>query len=159
MRLNLTPTIAIKAGVDYINRADIKLLPAGGVLWTPNPQTRFDIYFPQPKLATYLTTLGNNEMWWYLGGEYGGGSWTANVLLDSDGNGTYENQVYTLMDINDYRVFLGIELHRSGSSGIGQPRMFFEAGYVWNREVVLVAAPADSFSVSDTFMLRGGFAF
>jgi hypothetical protein len=82
LRLNLTPSFALKGGIEYINRTEIKLLPAFGILWTPNPQTRFDIYFPQPKLATYLTTLGNYEMWWYLGGEYGGDAWTTEVEYD-----------------------------------------------------------------------------
>ena len=161
MRLNLSPTWVLKAGVEYINRADIKMFPAVGLLWTPNPQTRFDIYFPQPKLATYLTTVGSNEMWWYIAGEYGGGSWTANVDLDTAIGipPAYDENVYTLMDINDWRVMLGIEFYAPGSGGVGNRKMFLEAGYVWEREVILVARPEYSFNLSETFMLRGGFAF
>jgi hypothetical protein len=148
MRYNLTPTVAFKAGVEYINRADIKLLPAGGILWTPNPKTRFDIYFPQPKLATYLTTLGNCDVWWYLGGEYGGGVWT----LRDDITG-----VESLVDINDIRVVLGIESGPSATGGLWQRRAFFEVGYVWNREIVAVGV--GNFSPDDAIMLRGGLMF
>ncbi|MEX0820368.1 MAG: hypothetical protein WD070_12280, partial [Pirellulaceae bacterium] len=40
--LGMTPTLALKGGVTYYDRLDIGLLPAGGILWRPNPQTRFD---------------------------------------------------------------------------------------------------------------------
>lgn len=148
LRYNMTPTVALKAGVEYINRADIKLLPAGGIVWTPNTRTRFDIYFPQPKFASYLTTLGNQDLWWYVAGEYGGGVWTLR----------YDDGRESLTDINDFRLMLGIELGPPSTGGVGQRGVFFEIGYVWNREIVVVAA-ADRQQLGDTFMLRGGFAF
>jgi hypothetical protein len=148
LRYNMTPTVALKAGVEYINRADLKLLPAGGIVWTPNTQTRFDIYFPQPKFASYLTTLGNWDLWWYVAGEYGGGVWTLN----------YDNGLESLTDINDFRLMLGLELGPPSTGGVGQRGIFFEVGYVWNREIVVVAA-ADTQKLNDTFMLRGGIAF
>jgi hypothetical protein len=159
MRYNLTPNVALKAGVWYINRADIKLFPAGGILWTPSPQTRLDIFFPQPKLSCYLTTLGNNELWWYVSGEYGGGVWTPEVVIDTNADGVVDTPVRTLMDINDIRLMLGIELGPPATGGVGQRGLFFEVGYVWNREVVLVSTPSQSFDLSETFMLRGGIAF
>ena len=72
----LTPTLTAKIGAMYLDRNKIKILPAGGILWTPTPQVRFDIFFPQPKLSAYLTTVGRYELWWYVAGEYGGGAWT-----------------------------------------------------------------------------------
>jgi hypothetical protein len=139
-----TPEVQLKFGVEYINRNDLKLLPAGGVLWTPNPQVRFDIYFPKPKLAIYVTTLGNTELWAYLAGEYGGGAWT--IDRATGGNDR--------IDINDIRAIVGTEW-MTGRSWKG----FFEAGYVFNRDVVYVADPGDSFSPPDSFMLRGGLAY
>jgi hypothetical protein len=152
LRYSLTPTLAMKAGVSYINRADIKLLPAGGLVWTPNPQTRWDIFFPQPKLASYMTTLGNYDLWWYVGGEYGGGTWTVETLHAPPND-------KQLMDINDIRVLLGLELGPPASGGVGQRGVFFEVGYVFRREVVFVATPADSFKPNEAIMFRGGFAF
>jgi hypothetical protein len=130
--------------VEYINRNDLKLLPAGGVLWTPNPQVRFDIYFPKPKLAIYVTTLGTMEFWAYLAGEYGGGAWTIERAAGGDER----------IDINDIRAIVGTEF-MTGRSVKG----FFEAGFVFEREVVYVASPQDTFSPGETFMLRGGIAY
>lgn len=141
---HLTPALQLKLGVEYINRNDLKLLPAGGVLWTPNPQVRFDIYFPKPKLAMYVTTIGHAEVWAYLAGEYGGGYWTIERAAGGDDR----------IDINDIRAILGTEWMMGNSL-----KGFFEAGYVFNREVVYTAEPNDSFDPGATFMLRGGIAY
>ena len=142
--LRLTPTLTVKGGVEYLDRNDIHLLPAGGVLWEPTPQTRFDIYFPRPKLAKYFTTVGANEIWWYVGGEYGGGAWTVRDL----GVRPYTGRI----DINDIRVFAGLDFTRpSNLTG------FVEGGYVFEREIFYVdIAPPNVFSLKETFMLRAG---
>lgn len=145
--VNLTPTLAVKVGVNYVDRVNVKILPAGGVLWQPNPQTRFDIVFPKPKLAQYLTTVGNTDFWWYVGGEYGGGSWTIERISPV---ATFSDQA----DINDIRVIGGLEwTHHFGLKG------FVEAGYVFDREVVYRVRPQDSFNMQDTIMLRGGLSY
>jgi hypothetical protein len=155
VKLRITPTLTAKAGVEYINRADLKLLPAGGFLWTPNAHTRWDIYFPRPKLATYFTTLGNTEIWGYVGGEYGGDSWTierTNVggLHPGVATATFEDR----FDYNDIRVVAGLEWwNQYGAKG------FVEAGYVFNREVVYVRFPSDNFQPDDTFLVRAGIAY
>ena len=145
MVLRLTPTVTIKGGVEYLDRNKIKLLPAGGILWEPDPQTRWDIYFPRPKLAKYLTTMGNSEVWWYIGAEYGGGSWTfehSPVLVSS-----YSERV----DYNDIRMFFGVDI-----TGAGNLTAFFEGGYVFERELVYVVVPTDSIDLQEAFMLRAG---
>lgn len=140
----LTPNLVAKVGVVYLDRNDIKLLPAGGLLWTPTPQVRFDIFFPQPKLAAYLTTVGRFEVWGYLAGEYGGGAWTIERTAG------FTDRI----DINDIRLSAGLEW--TGPRGLTG---FFEAGYVFEREVVYVVAPGDSFDPDDTFMVRAGISF
>jgi hypothetical protein len=151
VKLRITPTLTAKAGVEYIDRADIKLLPAGGVLWTPNAHTRWDIYFPRPKLATYFTTLGNTEFWWYVGGEYGGDNWTIERTDFNDpAQPTFDDRV----DYNDFRAAIGIEwFNPYGVKG------FVEGGYLFEREVVYVERPQDSFSPDETFMIRAGLAY
>ncbi len=49
-RLRTTPTTTLRGGVIYLDRNRFKLFPAFGLLWTPNTKTRFDIFFPRPKL-------------------------------------------------------------------------------------------------------------
>lgn len=150
LRINLSPTMTLKGGVEYINRADIKIFPAGGLVWTPNPRTRWDIYFPQPKLASYLATVGNNDLWGYLAGEYGGGVWT---IDQGDPYGV------TLFDIDDIRVMAGLEFGAAGFTGIGKQTGFIEIGYVFQRNLVFVTHPDDNTTLAETFMLRGGFNF
>lgn len=145
IKLRVTPTLTAKAGVEYINRADIKLLPAGGFLWTPNAHTRWDIYFPRPKLATYFTTLGNTEFWWYLGGEYGGDTWTIEPEADP---------IEQRVTYNDFRAALGIEWYNPyGAKG------FIEGGYVFEREVIYTESHLDNFNPDNTFLIRAGLAY
>lgn len=156
--LGLTPTVALKGGVAYLDRLDVKLLPAGGILWRPNPQTHFDIYFPKPKLAQYLYTVGNTDVWWYLMGEYGGGSWTMNrnQILNDGAGGFTAAQIGgdKRVDINDIRVGGGLEwTHQFGLTG------FFEVAYVFNRELVFAAGVPGSHKLKDTIMLRGGLTY
>ena len=159
MRYNMTPTLALKAGVEFINRADKKLLPALGVIWTPTPQRRWEIYFPQPRFSCYLTTLGNRETWWYVGAEYGGGSWTPKLQFDLDKDGILDWEERSLMDINDIRVMIGMDFMPPGAVGMGKRGAFIELGYVFERKVVIVAIPSESFNPKSTFMIRGGVAF
>jgi hypothetical protein len=140
----LTPQLTFKFGAWYLNRNDLKLLPAGGLVWQPNPQTKFDLLFPNPKLSKYLTSYGNGDVWWYVSGEYGGGAWT---IKRADGSGDR-------VDINDIRVKLGIDWINQRNF-----RGFAEIGYVFDRQVVYVVHPADSFKPRDTFLIGAGFSF
>ncbi|MCU0958674.1 MAG: hypothetical protein MUF48_01095 [Pirellulaceae bacterium] len=148
-RIQTTPATALRGGVIYIDRNDLKLLPAFGILWTPNPQTRFDIFFPHPKLAQHLTTVGNQDLWWYVGGEYGGGAWTVERAAG------YSDRI----DINDIRVTLGLEFGQSALLQQGRRTGFFEVGWVTSREVVYVINPAETSSLNDSFMLRAGWNY
>ena len=133
-----------KLGVEYLDRVDLKILPAFGVYMAPNPNIRWDLYFPRTKLAHRLPNAGDYEIWSYVGAEYGGGSW---VLDRRDGTGDQA-------DINDVRSFLGFEW-------MGPRRVtgFFEVGYVFQREIVYRSAPNNPLKVEDAFMLRSGLAF
>ncbi|MCA9268156.1 MAG: hypothetical protein KDA41_06775 [Planctomycetales bacterium] len=141
--LQLSPTLAFKGGVAYINRVDIEMLPVIGLVWTPNPYTYFDATFPNPKLSHYGWTWGQTDVWWYIAGEYGGGTWEV-------GSGVRQR-----VDVNDLRAILGLEW----TGGWWGTKGFVEVGYVFNRDIVFDKTPAANFSPDDTFMLRGGLAF
>lgn len=141
---HLTPKFTIKGGVEYLDRVKIKLLPAGGFVWKPNDRVRFDVYFPRPKLAQYLITIGTTEVWWYVGGEYGYGSWTLEYPTGS-----------VRTDVNDIRAIGGLEWVNNASTLKG----FFEMGYVFDREVVFAEMPDWDFKLLDSFMIRSGIAF
>lgn len=141
--LPLTPNADIKFGIVYLDRNRIKLLPAGGLVWAPNADTRFEFLFPNPKFTQRLYTFGNTQWWWYVLGEYGGGSWTverAAGFADS-------------VDYNDIRVAVGLEFLRP--RGLGG---FFEVGISFDREIVYVVTPMQ-YEPSTTMFLRGGISY
>ncbi|HEY1067286.1 MAG TPA: hypothetical protein VGE52_14290 [Pirellulales bacterium] len=138
----VNPTAQVCFGVIYIDRVDIKLLPAGGVILAPNDFTRYEIYFPRPKAAWRLRQIQQADVWAYVLGEYGGGSWATEL----------DNGIKTRFDNNDFRVALGLEFQtRAATHG------FMELGYVFNRELVFESYPSNS--PNDSMMFRGGFAF
>ncbi len=137
------PRWKLVGGAVYIDRIPIKLLPAGGAIWTPNADIKFDIIFPTPKLAMRCRTIGTNELWFYARGDYGGGAWT---ITRADGMG---DQV----GYNDMRVLLGMDIESMyGWKG------FVEAGYVFNRELVYVS-DTPTYKPNDTVMVSAGFSF
>jgi hypothetical protein len=142
VRLNNTTTV--KAGIEYLDRLDVKLLPAIGVFIYPTQDLKLDIYFPRPRIAQRLPNLGNYEVWAYIGGEYGGGSWTIERL------GGIGDQV----DVNDIRVFGGLEW--MGGAGVTG---FVEFGYVFDRELVYASMAAIPVPIDDSYMVRAGIAF
>lgn len=144
--VRVAPNLTLKAGVEYLDRLDLKLLPAGGIFWQPTDYLNLEIYFPRPRISRRLPQLGNTEVWAYVGAEYGGGSWVVERNLP----GKPSDQV----DINDIRVFGGIEW-----TTLKMFKGFFEVGYVFDRELVYRRATPSSLKLNDSFMLRGGFAF
>jgi hypothetical protein len=141
--------LAMKLGVWYINRGNIKLLPAGGFVWTPSPFTRFDILFPNPKFTQmFYTTPGGVEWWWYLTGEYGGGVWTIKRREGpDDGN-------IDLVTYDDIRFALGIDF-----KGLRGRTGFFEAGYAFDRQLIYASLEPSTFNATGTFYLHSGVSF
>jgi len=145
--VTLTPTTQVSMGVVYLDRNRIKILPAGGVIWTPNPNRRWEIVFPNPKFASRLRDIGTTQWWWYVSGEYGGGSWSVQRNAIFHGKDS--------VDYNDIRAILGLEwITLSGMRG------FVEAGFVFDRELFFRRKiPPQRLSLEDTFMLRSGVSF
>jgi hypothetical protein len=154
--LNLTPHLQLAIGAAYLDRVNIKMLPAGGLIWTPNDHARYEIIFPRPKLAHYwFTSFANTEWWAYLAGEYGGGSWTIERISGADDQ----------IDLNDFRVMGGLEFRPAPAiDGGARPLLrksvvYFEAGYVFDRKIVYSRGMPDEFGLPDTFMVRGGIGY
>lgn len=149
VNFRVTPSATLKGGVYYLDRNSIKLLPAGGIVFFPNPFTKVDLFFPQPKISRYVSTLGTNDFWWYLAGDYGGGSWTiqrTNLTEDS-------------VDINELRGVFGIEWGESNAIRAGRRSAFIEAGYVFEREIEYRFNPQHNIKPSNGFMIRAGIGY
>jgi hypothetical protein len=149
--MTFSPSFKVKAGVLYLDRYPVKILPAGGVVWTPNSDVRFEILFPDPKVARRLTTWGNTEWWGYARGEYGGGAWTVNRLAANVPLG-FANP--DLVGYNDLRVALGLEfIQLGGLTGL------FEGGVAFERELRYRSRSPAVFYVNTTMFLRAGLVY
>ncbi len=146
--MTLSPSIKLKAGVWYLDRNVVKILPAGGVCWTPNNDIYFNILFPNPKIAKRLTTWGNTDWWVYLSGDYGGGTWQIQR------NNPYINPFLTTFDYNDIRVALGLEFNT-----LRQLHGMFEIGGAFSREVIYQNGLPRGYYPNNTVFLRAGLAY
>lgn len=145
-----------KGGVLYLDRLRTKILPAGGAIWTPDNDTRWEILFPNPKLAMRLTTFGNIDLWGYVAGEYGGGTWTIDHTVATPAAvppGFVTSVIQDKVEYDDIRVMGGLEWigHLSFKG-------FVEAGYVWNRKLIYQSNEGN-INPENTIIVRGGIAY
>lgn len=141
--ITFSPQWQLAVGVWYLDRLTVKILPAGGVIWTPNQDTRFAILFPNPKISQRLTTIRNTDVWGYVAGEYGGGKWTIKRASGAS----------DVMELNDLRALAGLEwFNLSGMRGN------FEVGYVFDRHIIYRSG-APKAHPSDTVLLRAGITY
>jgi hypothetical protein len=138
----VSPNTEILFGAVYLDRVDVKLLPAGGVYYRPTPEWDLYLVFPNPKARKFLTAIGNTKWYGYAAGEYGGGSWTV------------QRAVADRIDINDIRVIGGLEWETQTLI-----RGHIEVGYVFDREIVYTSGMPPSFTPDDTVMIRAGVDF
>lgn len=134
----VSPDIKIVAGVMYLHRERIKILPTGGVIWTPRDDWILRLTFPNPKISKRLWTGDRAEWWGYVNADYGGDSWYVQDLGKTD--------------YNDIRVGIGIEFEtHSRVNG------YFELGGSFNRE--LYSRNRKWASPSDVIYFKTGIMF
>lgn len=147
--LSLSPRVQLKAGIVYIDRVHYKLLPAGGIVWTPNPDVRFELLFPNPRISRRIATYGNTDWWLYLRGEYGGGAWTVKQYLTPIGP-TYLDE----FEYDDIRVGLGLEFDTPGSW-----KGLVEVGCAFERQLLFRSGIPATRYPDPTIYVRGVLAF
>jgi hypothetical protein len=134
--------LRVVAGVIYLDRYDVNLLPAGGLLWTPSEAQRHEIIFPRPRFAWRVAEGRRAAQWVYVAGEFGGNQWA--VRRDSGANDVV---VY-----HDYRLIAGWE-RRPADLGANWR---IEAGWVTGRLVEYYLTDTGDYRPDDTFLVRGG---
>jgi hypothetical protein len=130
-------------GVLYLNRDNIRLLPAGGFIWSPTDWARFELIFPKPKLAARINIGPGYEDWVFTTAEFGGNTFP--IIREG---GVQDNVTY-----NDYRILAGFERKLDGGAGYR-----LEAGYVFGRTITFTSGRGD-FDPQHTIMLRGGITY
>ena len=151
--IRLSDHMEVKAGVWYLDRNLVKILPAGGIVWKPNPDVYFDILFPNPKVGKRLTTLGCTEWWLIADGCYGGGTWlierNSGLTPPVPADGTHTN-----VDYNDVEIAVGLEFktirHLDG---------LFEVGGSFSRQLVYQDDMPKFYYPTNTVFIRAGLTY
>jgi hypothetical protein len=149
--MTLSPSMKIELGIWYLDRLTIKMLPAGGICWSPNPDIKFDILFPNPKISKRLTTMGNTEWWIYASGEYGGGTWS---IRRNSGIGAPTDGTNDVFEYDDIRIAAGLEF-----TTVRQLRGMFEVGVAVSRQVVYQSCEPNAYYPTNTVYLRAGLSY
>lgn len=139
----LSPVTQGVIGFVYLAREDIPALPVAGLMWRPNPDVKWELVFPRPRVATRVGGLFNEEGWLYVKGELGGNSWSIERA-----NGHRDVATY-----RDLRLCLGYETLLP--SGIAFQA---ETGWVFSRKLMYASGTPD-FTPNDTFLIRVGVNF
>ena len=134
--------LRLVVGVIYLDRYDVNLLPAGGILWTPSDRQRHELIFPRPRLAWRIAEGRRASQWCYVAGEFGGNQWA--VRRDS---GADDVVVY-----HDYRLLVGWE-RRPADLGWNWR---LEAGWVTGRLVEYYLTDTADYRPADTVLVRWG---
>jgi hypothetical protein len=132
--LTVNPAVDLVFGVDYLDRADIKLLPVAGLIWVPTPEMRFELVFPRPRAVFQLT----DRYRLYFAGELGGGTWAIER----------ESMAIDLATYRDLRACVGLEhIHKDGQ------RSAFEVGYLFDRRLEYTSGIGDM-PLNDSVIFR-----
>ncbi|MDE0939181.1 MAG: hypothetical protein OSA43_04420 [Pirellulales bacterium] len=146
-----------RAGLVYIDRLSIKMLPAGGLVYTPggpDGKMKFDILFPNPKFSYRLDSLRNADLRWYLAGEYGGGTWSQVFPSTAVTRSSLPTPGSTgRIEYNDIRLISGLEW--AAYYGL---KGFVESAYVFNRQLRYDPSYI-GYDPPSTWMLRGGLTY
>ncbi|QDT53843.1 hypothetical protein Pan44_18670 [Caulifigura coniformis] len=113
-------TLKLGAGVLYLDRPDVNILPLVGLSYIPNDHFNAELWFPRPKVSWRYLKMGDTERWVYVVGEFGGGAW--NIQRD---DGRPDQFAY-----RDYRAMVGFE--QRVDEGFN---WFAEGGLIFGRQV------------------------
>lgn len=136
--------LSLSFGAVYLDRADLPLLPAVGLTWTPKPTVKLDLRFPESKLAWRLDKNGSRyETWSYLTAGIGGNTWAV----------TRNSGLTDELSLRDIRVIFGIDHVTDGGGG-----WFAECGYAFNRRIEYEVT-ATEIRLSDGVLLQAGWRY
>ena len=136
--------LTLSGGAVVLGRADLPVLPALGVVWTPNRRTKLDLRFPLTRFSYRLAKNGGqSETWAYLSGGIGGNTWAV----------TRENDRTDELSLRDYRLVLGVERLVDGGGGC-----FAEFGVALGRRLEYERTDTE-ISFDDAAIVRGGWRY
>jgi hypothetical protein len=141
--LRMNDALTLVAGAAVVRQLDMRVLPVGGLIWTPDQDNRLELLVPRSRIARKVRQFaGGGAAWSYLACQFGGGTWAV----------TLPDETTALVTVSDLRAILGIEWFRSRTvAGVA------EVGYVFARTVSANGTP--EFNPNDSVMLQAGATF
>lgn len=113
--------LTLSAGAVFLDRADLPILPAVGLTWTPQATLKADLQFPTSRLSFRLAKDGSqSETWSYLSAGIGGNTWAVSRASGLPAE----------LTLRDIRLVLGVDHLKDGGGG-----WFAEVGYLFNRRI------------------------
>lgn len=102
------PSMVWSAGVLYLDRADVGILPVAGFVWTPKPTLKVNGMLPNPGIARRIwKDGGRGEAWASIGGSFGGNTWAV----------TRTSGDVDQLTLRDYRLLADYAVIRPGNRG------------------------------------------
>ena len=140
---DVTPAWTVVAGAAVVRQLGMRVLPVGGLIWTPNEENRLELLVPRSRYVRKVRSfVGGGGAWAYTALQFGGGSWAVTLPDDST----------ALVTVSDLRAVLGLEWFRTRTiAGVA------EVGYVFARTISANRVP--EFNPNDTLMLSAGATF
>lgn len=136
--------LTISGGAVVLGRADLPVLPAVGIVWTPNRRIKLDLRFPLTKLSYRIAKQGGqSEMWAYVSGGIGGNTWAVTRATEQTDE----------LSLRDYRLCFGVERLISGGGGC-----FAECGVAVGRRLEYERDDTE-IRFDDAAILRAGWRY
>lgn len=136
--------LTLSFGAVYLGRADLPVVPAIGMSWSPTRRSKFDLRFPESRFSYRLAKDGgHSETWSYLSAGLGGNTWAV----------TRQNQATDELSLRDLRLMAGIEKLRDGGGG-----WFAQTGYALDRRIEYESDQTEQ-SLGDGFLLQAGWRY
>lgn len=136
--------VTLSGGFVVLGRADLPVLPAIGLSWTPNRCTKIDLQFPRSRFSRRLAKDGGrSETWAYAQVGLGGNTWAV----------TRSSSATDELSLRDLRLIFGIEKILNGGGG-----WFAEAGYALDRTLEYESDQSEV-SLGDAAVLQLGWRY
>lgn len=136
--------LTVSGGAVYLGRADLPVLPAIGLTWTPNRRSRLELRFPSSRFSYRFAKDGSrSEKWAYLTAGLGGNTWAV----------TRDSSLTDELSLRDFRLMWGIEKLVNGGGG-----WLAETGFAFARRLEY-ENDGTELELGDGFLLSAGWRY
>lgn len=136
--------LTLSGGAVSLGRADLPVLPALGLSWTPSARTKLDLQFPRSRLSYRLEKDGgDSEIWSYMTVGIGGNTWAV----------TRQSGLTDELSLGDYRITFGLQRLVDGGGNC-----FLETGAAFGRELEY-EGDNSVLHLGNAFILQGGWSY